>query len=86
MIGTKRILRLCIRAVGVLLLAAVIGLTTNALNPDGIPLTKSSITVSQPRTSSPPIIEQPTTHQKELDNETLHIEFITDSNEGDPQG
>ncbi|AWT59917.1 MAG: hypothetical protein DF168_01114 [Candidatus Moanabacter tarae] len=81
----NQVLRLLKRAIGILLMATVIGLTSNALNPNGIPLIKSSVTVSKPGASSPLITKQSPASQEEFENETLHIKFISDSNEGDSQ-
>ena len=85
MTRSNQVFRLLKRAIGILLMATIIGLTSNALNPNGIPLIKSSVAVSKPRASSALIIKQSTVSQKELENETLHIKFIPDSNEGDSQ-
>ena len=81
----NKVLRLFIRTIGILLMATIIGLTTNALNPNGIPLIKPSVTISKPKTSSALITKQSSAGQEELENETLHIKFISDSNEGDSQ-
>ncbi len=86
MSGPLHIARICMRTMGVILLAAVIGIVTNAINPDGIPLNKPPNPPRRPAKSPTPFKEPPPISPKELENETLHIELIRGRDEADPQG